>query len=349
MADARRPTLPSLTGLRFVAALLVVLFHVNQLFAAPWLDVAKLGYVGVSFFFVLSGFVLTWSGAALVGRARFYWHRFARIWPLHALTTLLVLGAGLAAGSAAVVWRDLALLQAWDSRGIAAPPVVSPSWSLSTEAFFYLVFPGVLVLVARLRRLLAPALAIHAAVLVIALVAVAADPGMSEVLYWLPPYRLGEFLIGVIAAEAMIRGWRPPVPARGAVVMLAVAYLGTWAAGLEDDRLLVAWLLLPATALLITTMAHRDLERRGRGLAGAWGTRLGAWSFALYLIHVPVLQALKEAGAAPVVALVLGLALSVGASALLYTAFERPVERRLRRAAAPRAGGALVPAGQHSR
>ena len=91
-----RDRLPSLTGLRFWAALLVVTYHLSrQYHRLPLVSsLVWYGRDGVTFFFVLSGFVLAWSyaGAALVPDRVFYRRRFARVWPLHLLATGLEIG-----------------------------------------------------------------------------------------------------------------------------------------------------------------------------------------------------------------------------------------------------------------
>src|SRR5947208_9971420 len=82
--------LDALTGLRFWFAFLVVMHHSLEHWFGPRVyPVADFGYIGVDFFFVLSGFVLTWSWRPELRARRFWWHRFARIWPLH-LTTLVL-------------------------------------------------------------------------------------------------------------------------------------------------------------------------------------------------------------------------------------------------------------------
>jgi peptidoglycan/LPS O-acetylase OafA/YrhL len=87
-----------LTGLRFFAALYVVLFHQETTFAAghhfskPLLTFLGHGYLAVSLFFVLSGFVLTYNYADRWSETRFskfLLSRFARIYPVYALTLLL--------------------------------------------------------------------------------------------------------------------------------------------------------------------------------------------------------------------------------------------------------------------
>ncbi|HWS33871.1 MAG TPA: acyltransferase family protein, partial [Actinoplanes sp.] len=89
--------LPSLTGLRWIAALLVFGYHLNVVeFFGPGVTdsvvnaVFHQGSAGVSFFFVLSGFILMWSSPR-TPKARFWYRRFARVYPLHAVTAVLAL------------------------------------------------------------------------------------------------------------------------------------------------------------------------------------------------------------------------------------------------------------------
>lgn len=110
--------LSSLTGLRFFAAGIVVLYHVTQFLLPEVEPVAAVGYTGVTFFFVLSGFVLTWSYTP-GPRSDFYWKRFARIYPLHLLMTV---AAGVHAAIVSVpdfkrLLPVLLLVQAWIPAG----------------------------------------------------------------------------------------------------------------------------------------------------------------------------------------------------------------------------------------
>jgi peptidoglycan/LPS O-acetylase OafA/YrhL len=92
--DAPRPRLPALTSLRFFAALHVVCFHFlafKIVSSEGWLgQISSIGYVGVSFFFVLSGFILVYTYAGRDTPARDFWRaRFARIYPAFAFSLLL--------------------------------------------------------------------------------------------------------------------------------------------------------------------------------------------------------------------------------------------------------------------
>jgi len=123
--------------MRFFAAASVVAGHVLYQ-TAPDSEVWRhypLG-IGVSFFFVLSGFVLTWAYDPTMSVRGFYLRRFARIYPLHAVTWLvafLVVDPELA-GKAR---RALLLVQVWSGKQTDAFAMNSVSWSLGCEAFFY--------------------------------------------------------------------------------------------------------------------------------------------------------------------------------------------------------------------
>src|SRR5947209_7954479 len=106
--------LPSLTSLRALAALMVFVFHLVrwQVVALPG---AGAGETGVAFFFVLSGFVLTWGHAGRLEARRFHVRRFARVWPSHAVMWAVALTVAVTAE--AVTWPaavvNLLLLQGW--------------------------------------------------------------------------------------------------------------------------------------------------------------------------------------------------------------------------------------------
>ena len=152
------PVLPSLTGLRWVAAFGVFAYHVRNL---GYFDgnaqtalsaVVGSGDTGVSLFFMLSGFVLAWSDRAdddtagpVRAALRFWARRAARIWPLHLVAVLaaIIVAATLLPGirttSPAALVANVLLVNAWHAPWWQAGNPVS--WSLTCEAFFYLTFP----------------------------------------------------------------------------------------------------------------------------------------------------------------------------------------------------------------
>lgn len=152
---------PALNGLRFLAALAIVIFHyaprVHGYDRVPIFlkNLIDEGPCAVSFFFILSGFVLAHrylsDGGQFQSAAAFYWARFVRLYPAYLLAFLLFLPTALErsasyaqygfGGRHAFALSALLsplMLQAWTP---LAQAWNGPSWSLSVEAFFYLVFP----------------------------------------------------------------------------------------------------------------------------------------------------------------------------------------------------------------
>lgn len=332
--------LHSLTQARFFAALGVVLFHAFIQFRArdSWPGhLSQFGFAGVSFFFVLSGFVLTWSARAGQGPATFYWNRFARIWPIYALTwSAAVLYA--AVGSGTVSWKPVvlgyALLQAWHPD--YAMSYNFPAWSLSVEAFFYAAFPFLLAALRRLGHRQALGVVGLAYLWMIAGDALVRLTTTGESkdwwLYSFPPYRLGEFVAGMGLAVAVGRGWRPRVPLWAPVTViagLAVVNAAVIATGRSIDRDLLVLLVIPATCALVIALVQRDAVQRGR--RSTLVLRLGEASYALYISHAIVgfaWNAAKLPLQPPYMAIYVGL--SIAAAVALHLAVEKPAERLLR-------------------
>lgn len=139
-----------LTFLRFLAAAVVVIFHYG-VEATGLGGFLTAGPQMVSFFFVLSGFVMTVAyGKRDIQVGAFWAARAARILPVYFLALALVIAAFMLSGteihSTAVV-LNIFLVQSW------IPPyptsLNTPAWSLSVEAFFYFTFPFILVLIRR--------------------------------------------------------------------------------------------------------------------------------------------------------------------------------------------------------
>lgn len=340
--DAGRSSrrLDSLTQARFFAALGVVLYHACISFDARQTWYGRLsasGYLGVSFFFVLSGFVLAWSSRPRERASDFYWHRFARIWPIYALTWLAaVLYA--AVGHGTVLWKPVvlgfALLQAWTPA--YALSYNFPAWSLSVEAFFYLLFPLLIPVMRRFSRtqaLLAVGLAYLWTVVGDVLARLlGTEQTIERITYSFPPYRLGEFVAGMGLALAMAKGWRPRLPLAVPLALIAalVVSSGYWPGGAGVGRDLLTLLVIPPACGLIVALARADLTRRQR--TGLVLLRLGEASYALYIVHAVVLFAWGglrlsfDSRYLPAY-----VVLSVVTAVLLHSWVERPAERWLRR------------------
>ncbi|WP_344366870.1 acyltransferase [Streptomyces gobitricini] len=363
-----RDRLPSLTGLRFWAALLVVLYHLSrQAGELPGISEAVwYGRSGVTFFFVLSGFVLAWTydGKRVPARV-FLWRRFARIWPLLAATTVLSVGAWLVLGkevSGKAVAASLLLVHAWIPDPVVLRGGNPAAWSLSDEAWFYLAFPLLMALPAvrspRGRRWIAGGVCV-AVVLVWLSGALITDSGTRAwALDYLPLTRTAQFLLGVVTGLAVTRGWRPPAGLWTAVALVAGWHLALvpWSWAVPDALWYSPYaasqlLATPLFALLVAAAARADLDGRPTGLGGTRSVRLGHWSYAWYLIHEIVIRLWLGHFGKPVglidTALVwlLVLAASLTLSAAAYLWVEHPLERRLR-AVGPRVAAEPIAAGR---
>ena len=333
----------AIDGLRGVAAILVVLFHLHEAIsrtATGWLWrpfelLASAGFMGVDIFFVISGFVIALSvsrGQPTLGYlGRFILRRSIRLDPPYWTAILLeiillVLGMRLFAGitatlpSAAQILSHLVYAQELLGYG----SIVQVFWTLCYEIQFYLFLVGSVVLYHYLpRRLQRPALAVTAATLVYLL--------SLYVRYWHPAWlphglaldRWFQFFIGVLT-------WRV-VTGRDGMPTLAVA----WA-------LLVIALLLTGANLLqyLVILVSGVLVLVARRPAAGWilTTRpiqfLGLISYSLYLFHasvgwrfVSVIQRLRPGDWNPGFALlvyVVGIGFSVAFAAALWWLVERP-------------------------
>jgi peptidoglycan/LPS O-acetylase OafA/YrhL len=379
LAEARAPksTLNSLTGLRFIAAALVFIYHCSLEFVfsdrgvshAFETDAETTGFVGVSFFFILSGFVLTWS-LRPGDRARAFWRRrFFKIAPNYVATYIAALILLALVGTPSGITQALAnlfFIQSWIPNFSYLNSVNDVSWSLSAEAFFYLAFPLLIALTARIRgqRLWYWAGGVAACVLLAPVAAQHLLPSQPHFVwgpasltqiwfvYLFPAVRAFEFLLGILMARIVMSGrwiaWYGLIPATvlvagGYLVSLHVPFLVRFDAAT----------VIPL-ALFIPAAAHADIQGRRTGFSGRAMVRLGEISFALYLVHHLVIVyghrafgltaagTEKTWGTPTAVAFLLGcLIVSLLLSWALFALVERPAMRRWSR---PRRPGARPPA-----
>jgi peptidoglycan/LPS O-acetylase OafA/YrhL len=354
-ATSRPQSLPSLTGLRFVAAVAVFGYHFTYWLTAgssrQWLlPVFGRGATGVGLFFVLSGFVLAWSRRDDERPTITYRRRFARIYPAYVLAWAIAAGVQAFVGVRLLVGTgllNLALVQAWVPRSTVYWGWNGVAWSLSCEAFFYALFPLLVIGLVRLssasRRRLCVAL-----VVVIAAGSIAANwltpaglPLNSSLgvfgwlIYICPLGRLPEFVLGMLLALEAEQGRLPRIPVTVAFVAFVWAYHET--AALRHLASQTGVMVLPIMVLVVS-LAQADVRQaRWRPLSARSMVYAGECSYSFYLLHAMLLSAYShERPAMSSVSAALGVAAALLVvttimSAGVHRAVEMPLGARLRR------------------
>lgn len=281
------------------------------------------GFVGVSFFFVLSGFILAYSYSGQLrlpqDQRDFWWARAARILPAYFLAFLIFSPFAVysvmisfnplssAINSLAIASFQLTLTQAWIPK--AAVAWNGPAWSLSVEAFFYLLFPFILPKLESMsaRAIALVAISAYAASQIFALmiwqigpykVALKINnalgfgplthdhPDYGSLFYmYFPILRVPEFIFGAaiglifVRAPPIARGWHNTSIFIG-IVGLVVGFqlLDGMVPGLSNG------IFMPFLGLVLFGLARS----KSRIWNNAAFVRLGDASYSIYLLHIPI-------------------------------------------------------------
>jgi len=304
------PHLKALTSVRAIAALYVGCYHMVRPFElwGPFAHFMSAGYTGVSFFFMLSGFILLYTHGVeyAEGRApavKFWVARFARVYPLYALSLIWAgyLGREYFHPHIHILAyvSDFLMMQSWSIR--MAPYFSVVAWSLSAEAFFYFVFPF---LAPRLRpRTQRTAILLFFACWFLALLPAvatlvidhagawseypAAGTGSHNFVYAMRRYPivlLGQFLSGVAL------GWiylQRPISRAFAQFAVYAGFAGAIAVLYFSQRfpfiMLHDGLLIPFYALIVLGLCRPNVLTNLFSLKGF--VILGEASYAFYLFH----------------------------------------------------------------
>ena len=338
---------PALDGLRGLAVGAVLLFHGGF----SW---ARGGYLGVSLFFTLSGFLIArlllaeHDRRGRVDLRRFWGRRVRRLWPASLATLAFVIvlarlaftgeevaglrGDLLASLAQVVNWRFILEGRSYGDL-FASPSLVQHFWSLAIEEQMYLVVPLVLVAALRLRHRAAVAAVVGGLMLTSVLATVLVQgPTDADRIYYGTDTRAFELLAGVmlaVLAREAPRLARPrgvPVQVLGALA--AVLSLVAWATVAQDTPLLTEgglWLYaLVSVALILGSRAPGPLNR---GLSWRPLVGLGRISYGVYLIHWPIFLWLspERLGVGEVAAFVIGVAVTISLALLSHQLLEQPV------------------------
>jgi peptidoglycan/LPS O-acetylase OafA/YrhL len=350
--------LTPLTSLRFFAAGMVLLMHARSIFQFDFIDHQYIFSFAVSFFFILSGFILMHRYGSKDGFSfgPFMKARFSRLWPAHLFWTLAVIwlipvgnGVGIRVGEGMFGWwptlgLNLSMLHAWSPFRAHSFSFNGLSWSISTEmmlyCFFPLLFPGI-------RRNWPWKLSVTLGLLILMtwvgsllpLRAGAQELHSTSFTYTFPLARAFEFCLGMTAWVAWDRvrdriksgfAYRTLIELAGGFLFVAgIAASELLAESMSVVAKVIAYLSL--VALLVT------LSSGGGALSKALSFRplvyLGEISFSLYLSHQVIMRYIVSeqaagseiwAGLAGIPMFIVVVCLSIAASALTFHLVEGP-------------------------
>jgi Predicted acyltransferases len=352
--DARR-YMPGLDGLRALAVLAVIAYHLNL----PW---APGGLLGVCIFFVLSGYLITdilvaqWKAAGGINLKEFWLGRARRLLPaLFVMLTGVILWISLCdPGRLSSLWNDILAAVFYVSNWwlifhqvsyFASFGPLSPLghlWSLAVEEQFYLIWPLLLGLglryIPRRSRLIGMILAL--VIVSAAAMAIIYQPGLDPSrIYYGTDTRAFALLTGAVLAlvwpSRKLSADIPPRPrivldAAGGAALLSLLFM-IWQSNQYQSFLYYGGLLLfsIASAILVAVLAHPS-SRLGRLFGTAPLRWLGVWSYGIYLWHYPVI--VLTSPSVNTGGLNLGLALeqtvlSISLAAISWYFIEDPIRR----------------------
>lgn len=284
------PQLYRLTVLRFFAAVAVFGYHLWK--DTDWLPkewMFRYGFAAVGFFFILSGFVLTWAFGPSTTTGLFYVKRLARVYPSHLVMAVVALFMPVLAFpvTSAGVFANLGLVQAWFLDWSIAFSLNAVSWSLSCEAFFYLLSPWLIRWLGRIAT--RPMTVICASWFALcSLLSMGLGISSNTLDVWAftnPLLRSGEFVAGIAIALLVRRSWAPRIPPSVAIIVLVGAMtVLAWSPGALPQTV-VDVILAPFFAIVIVAAAVADVrQKKGLGTS-RFLVYAGQVSFAFYLVH----------------------------------------------------------------
>ena len=297
--------LEQITFTRFLAAIGIVLFHFGTQTAPfnfqPTAFLFTEGNIGVSYFFILSGFimVISYSGKGTIPLVDYYRKRVARIYPLYLLAILLffayfIFVHGIIDYTA--MGLNILLLQSWSPK--YALSFNGPGWSLAVETLFYLLFPllfNTIYSKATLKRLVLPILAIWAVTQAVFVAGLYAPfyqhAAIKTMLSYFPLMHVSQFLMGNLAGLFFVKYQQELRGSYDVALLLLLAALilllkyppGKYPAGLLYHDGLMALIFVPLILLLSANTGIITRVFRARPLIF-----LGEISYGVYILQRPV-------------------------------------------------------------
>lgn len=340
----------SLMGLRFLFALGIFIHHFDtfsDLNITNYNQYSSLffeGFIGVNFFYVLSGFIIAYCymkkmKEQIIKPGEFIYKRIARVWPVHVLTLVI---ASISYASISVVFSksgiiNIAMLQSFIPIDNYAFGFNGVSWSLSTEMFFYISFCFLVLLPEKYIKTL---FAILTGAIVMCLFQGANNiPNASWMFYINPLFRMVDFLAGILIFQLFDKTNKEKISIKNAtyleitsiVLLLIMMYLGTK----QTISIYLRWdiyYLVPISILVYVFAIDKGLMSRIIG--NKVFVFLGECSFVFYMIHQIVLVKIKQLFSSEITSMTslfkwggVALIITIVISIALYYFYEKPANK----------------------
>lgn len=346
-----KKTLNGITGLRWIAAFYVFLFHIDRRLPLSFLPEAmkriiSQGALGVTLFFVLSGFILayTYHGKfekEKVSYGTFMYKRLSRIYPSYVTGWLLCILVSVVFSYypdpfAAVTTLDLFALQSYIP-SLAMKWYGSGAWSISVEFFFYLLFPFVLPILMKLsKKALKWTLlfSIGASILPAFALYVLRIPFTYPQIYCFPPMRFPEFLSGMCTALLVFRHgvrikniWPP--------VFLLLFFASLVVVGYRLNPIGCNFIAVPTIVSLLAIFSVDQKPVYYRWIESRVMVYLGKISYGFYIMQLPLMMAVdillerKMIDPDPILGRLVIFAINLLMCILLYHLIEHPAHTYL--------------------
>jgi peptidoglycan/LPS O-acetylase OafA/YrhL len=343
-----REMLNTLTSFRFFAAMLVFFFHANQSF-----QYYQTGYQGVTFFFILSGFILSYTYKTKFFTLdkyevkKFYVARIAKIYPIHILTFFISLPwyfmIPLDHTPILYVFQaltNISLIHSFIPFGNVSFNGVS--WSLSVEMFFYLIFPFLIFSVLKIikdKKKIFISLLVIWGVISITLSILPNGPDnnfIRWVCYFFPVVRVFEFLVGLVLgvlfleSKDKISKYSTALFSLLEFTSITLIVLMVLISPNIIQNLKYSQIFIPFWGLLIIVFAFQ------KGIISYFISSkvlvyLGEVSFSFYMVHMLVITYVYYFWEENWLTMLLCFVISLVLSSLLYKYYEEPMRKKVRK------------------
>lgn len=287
-----------ITFTRFIAALLIVIFHCGRglyPFNNKYISfIFQQANLGVSYFFILSGFVMViaYNNQKNIDFINYLKNRFARIYPIYLLSILLLIIFKLGTNINTLdMFLSLFMLQSWIPG--KALIINFPAWSLSVELFFYITFPFLMNIIYTKLKLKSTAIWIILFWLVSQLLFHLVTYGLVKVpnysindIYYHPLMHLNEFLIGNIAGLFFVKKLKNHKNNYLIIILIIITLiilLLRFSIGLDFHNGLLAVLFVPL--ILFISISNDKLTKVFSKKIFVF---LGEISFGIYILQIPI-------------------------------------------------------------